>query len=263
MREAAAYGSRDGSITMMAMCSLVLALAQPLAVSVLPDGAPMPEQVPTGQRAADVSLNPAEPSFARFINEHAVEIEVRNTDGRVVRKGAGVISSDSGYVMTSLEVVVGGTEYLVAGPAVGATRAATALAVSKAGQIALLQLTGKPPAIATPARSSSPPQAGDRLYTAPPTGQAEAPLRPGKISAVRTERDGAVLLELDVRSPAGAAVYNSRGALVGIVRGGDQARPSNRAVFVPDRMPGDWVLYFPARVGDPIARKPISRPPDR
>jgi hypothetical protein len=216
-----------------------------------------------GQRVEDSALTPSNPSFARFIFEHAVEIEVRNTDGRVVRNGAGVISSDSGYVMTSLDVVVGGTEYVVSGLTVKGGRVARALAVSEAGQIAILQLIGTPPAVSTPSRSESPPQAGDSIYAAPPPGHVEALPQTGKVAAVKTEPDGAVILELDLRTTRGVPLFNSRGALVAIVRGNEQTRPSNRAVFVPDRMPGEWVLYFPARVGDPIARKPVSRTPSR
>jgi hypothetical protein len=190
-----------------------------------------PPQPPAGgavsQAAPAPALTPGSPAFDRYIHDHAVEIEVRNTDGRIVRKGAGVISSDSGYVMTSLDVVVGGTDYLVAGAAVQPPRSATALAVTKAGQLALLQLTGKLPALTTPARSVSPPQPGDAVFGVPRPQLTESGVQRGQISGIKTERS-------------------------------DKPRPSNRAVFVPDRMPGDWVLYFPARVGDPIAKKPAA-----
>jgi hypothetical protein len=248
---------------MKTILTVVLVVAGSFAISVVAGANPPASQAPPGQRGADASLTPADPAFAKFIYEHDVEIEVRNTDGGVVRKGAGVISSDSGYVMTSLDVVVGGTEYFVTGPAVvGGAGVAKALAVSKAGQIAILQLTGKPPTVSTPARSESPPQVGDSIYARPPAGGPEVPHQAGKIATLKTEPDGAVVLEVNFRSTAGAALYNSRGALVAIVRGSERARPSNRAVFVPDPMPGEWVLYFPARVGDPIARKPVSRVPD-
>jgi hypothetical protein len=243
--------------------TLVLAAAQSLAISVLAAGVSTAPQAPSDQRAAEAPLTPADPAFGRFIYEHSVEIEVRNTDGGVVRRAAGMLSSDSGYVMTSLDVVVGGTEYLIVGPALRVARVAKALAVSKAGRIAILQLTGKAPAIGTPARADSPPQAGDSIYAAPPPGRTEARAEARRVTTLRTEPDGAVILELDFKSTAGAALYNSRGALVAIVRGSARAEPSNRAVFVPDRMPGEWVLYFPARVGDPIAEKPTSRVPDR
>ena len=247
---------------MKTILTVVLVVAKSFAISVVASADPRASQAPPGQRVADVPMTPTDPAFTRFILEHAVEIEVRNTDGGVVRKGAGVISSDSGYVMTTLDVVVGGTEYLVAGPAViGGARVAKALAVSKSGQIAVLQLTGKAPAVRTPVRSDSPPQAGDSIYATPPVGGSEVPLQAGKIVTLKTERDGAVVLEVNFRNTAGAALYNSRGALVAIVRGSEHGRPSNRAVFVPERMPGEWVLYFPARVGDPLARKPVSRVP--
>jgi hypothetical protein len=215
------------------------------------------------QAPAAPALTPGSPAFDRYIHDHAVEIEVRNTDGRIVRKGAGVISSDSGYVMTSLDVVVGGTDYLIAGAAVQPPRSATALAVTKAGQLALLQLTGKPPALSTPARSASPPQPKDAVFGIPRPPLTEPDVRRGEISGIKTERDGSAILEVSFSSVAGTGLYNSRGALVAITRGSDKPRPSNRAVFVPDRMPGDWVLYFPARVGDPIARKPAAPPPQR
>jgi hypothetical protein len=221
-----------------------------------------PPQPPAGgavsQAAPAPALTPGSPAFDRYIHDHAVEIEVRNTDGRIVRKGAGVISSDSGYVMTSLDVVVGGTDYLVAGAAVQPPRSATALAVTKAGQLALLQLTGKLPALTTPARSVSPPQPGDAVFGVPRPQLTESGVQRGQISGIKTERDGSAILEVSFSSVAGTGLYNSRGALVAITRGSDKPRPSNRAVFVPDRMPGDWVLYFPARVGDPIAKKPAA-----
>jgi hypothetical protein len=248
---------------MKTIVTAVLMVASSFALSVDASADPRASQALPGQRLGDAPLTPAAPAFARFVYEHAVEIEARNTDGAVVRKGAGVLSSNSGYVMTSLDVVVGGTEYLVAGPAITAgARVARALAVSKVGQIAILQLTGIPPTVSTPARSESPPQTGDSIYAPPPAGRSEAPLQAGKIAALKTEPDGGVVLEVTFRSTAGSGLYNSRGALVAIVRGSDRARASNRAVFVPDRMPGEWVLYFPVRVGDPIVRKPVSRVPD-
>jgi hypothetical protein len=79
--------------------------------------------------------------------------------------------------MTSLDVVVGGTEYLVAGPAiVGGARAAKALAVSKAGQVAILQLTGNNVAVYSRWRSSWPPASSGRI--AAPHRSARVPDAP-------------------------------------------------------------------------------------
>jgi hypothetical protein len=203
---------------------------------------------------------PGDPAFDRYMHEHAVELEVRSTDGRVIRSGAGVISSDSGYVMTALELVVGGAGFVVSGRMVGSPRPATALAITGSGAVAILQLTGEPPRVQTPLRSLSPPQPGDMVYAFVATPPSTQPARrEGRIAQVTTDSDGSVLLQVSFAMRVGTPLYNSQGSFIGIVRGASRSGgQSNRAVFVPDGMPGDWVLYFPARVGDPIAKKPVG-----
>ena|SRR5688572_10632988 len=113
------------------MKTVVVAIALH-GLSVFADSANQRPATPDSKPPTPVVLTPTDPAFDRFMLDHALQIQVRSTDGRVVRRGAGVISSDAGYVMTSLELVVGGTEYLVTGPALDVPRSATALEIGRA-----------------------------------------------------------------------------------------------------------------------------------
>jgi len=195
-------------------------------------------------------LTPESPEFDRRMHDCALKIEVRSTDGVLVREASAVITGNSGYVMTSLDAVVGGAVYTVTGGTMKAARSATPLAVTRMGDLAILQLQlSKDDRFVYPPRAKSPPVVGDRVY-AVVTG---APGRKeGKVISMSEPKDGSRLLRTNLSLDAGTGLYNSRGELAAIVRKSGKASTSTLAVFAPARMLGNWVEYFPARVGAPV-----------
>jgi len=195
-------------------------------------------------------LVPESPEFDRRMHDCALKIEVRSTDGVLVRQASAVLTGNSGYVMTSLDAVVGGSVYTVSGGAMKAARSATPLAVTRIGDLAILQLElSKDDRLVYPPRAKSPPVAGDRVY-AVVTGVPGR--KEGKVISVSEPKDGSRPLQTDRSLEAGTGLYNSRGELAAIVRKSGKASTSTLAVFAPLRMAGNWVDYFPARVGAPI-----------
>ncbi|MDQ2870261.1 MAG: trypsin-like peptidase domain-containing protein [Acidobacteriota bacterium] len=209
-----------------------------------------PAPLPTPTPIQDVS---------RFVSDHAVTLLVQTGEGRLIRKGQAMLSTSEGYVMTSLDLVAGGSSFVVSGGVVGESRPAKALAVSRRGKIAILQLdmkSGEHLGDAAP-RTDVPPGAGDKLFALGETGRVVE----GKVASISEDPDTTRLLHLNLALAAGAPLFNFRGQFVGVVRTPVRKAPGSLAVFVPAKVPGDWVDYFPSSVRDPIHKKVIEAPP--
>ncbi len=196
---------------------------------------------------------------SRFVSDHAVTLLVQTGEGRLIRKGQAMLSTSEGYVMTSLDLVAGGSSFVVSGGVVGEGRPAKALAVSRRGKIAILQLdmkSGEHLGDAAP-RTDVPPGAGDRLFALGDGGR----VIDGKVLSIFEDSDTTRLLHLDRALASGAPVFNFRGQFVGVVRGAVRKAAGGIAVFVPAKVPGDWVDYFPSSVREPIRKKVIEAPP--
>jgi hypothetical protein len=237
---------------------LVLLSSVPESFAFPPDGQAEEKVEKSVEKAQATVVSPGDPAFDRRLLDHALQIEARSTDGRLVRSGSGVLTADSGYVMTSLDVVVGGSTYRVSGGVVGSSRDAAPLAVTRQGDIAILQLqmAKEEERLSQPPRTKSPPAVGDRLYAAAREGGSR---KEGKVVSSSEAKDSSRLLRINLLLEPGTGLYNSRGELVAIVRVSGKSKSSGLAVFTPQGMPGDWVEYFPSRVGEPIKKKPVEK----
>ncbi|MEP6768387.1 MAG: trypsin-like peptidase domain-containing protein [Acidobacteriota bacterium] len=196
---------------------------------------------------------------SRFVSDHAVTLLVQTGEGRLIRKGQAMLSTSEGYVMTSLDLVAGGSSFVVSGGVVGAARPAKALAVSRRGKIAILQLEMKSEERLgdVAPRTDAPPGAGDRLFALRESGQVVE----GRVASISQDTDTTRLLHLNLGLPSGTPIFNFRGQFVGVIRGSVRKVPGAVAVFVPSKVPGDWVDYFPSTIREPIHKKVIEALP--
>src|ERR1700682_1187421 len=113
-------------------------------LSLLQTASPLPVTPVVGmdQRFAAPTPTPIQ-DVAGFARDHSVTLIVQTGEGRLIRKGRAALSTSEGYIITSLDVVVGGSSFLVSGGLVGPPRPAQALAVSRRGKLAILQLEMK------------------------------------------------------------------------------------------------------------------------
>ncbi|MEO8191782.1 MAG: trypsin-like peptidase domain-containing protein [Acidobacteriota bacterium] len=195
---------------------------------------------------------------AGFVRDHSVTLLVQTGEGRLIRKGQAALSTPEGYIVTSLDLVVGGSSFLVSGGLVGTARAAKALAVSRKGKLAILQLEMKENerlGDQTP-RTNIAPGVGDKVFGV----GAEGATAEGKVLSVSEDADGTRLMKTSVALPAGSPLFNYRGQFVGVrrVSSGPQA---GLVVFVASSVPGDWVDYFPSSLREPIRKKAIESLP--
>lgn len=212
----------------------------------------MPIAVAPPEQAA---LSPGSPEFDARIVRQGLRLEARNMDGKLIRRANAVLTSTSGYVMTSLEAVAGASTFSVAGGMLKEPREAKALAVTRKGNLAILQLVmTADDRLEQPPRAKVPPVVGDRLYSIDSTGQ---PRKEGRVVSISEAKDGGRLLTVSIALESGTPLYNARGELAAITRRSTANRTV--AVYAPERMPGDWVEYFPARVGEPIVKKPPEK----
>jgi hypothetical protein len=230
---------------------LQLPLAQ--SAGAFPPGAESPAAAPQIIAESEPPpLAPDSPEFNQRMLDSALRIEVRSGDGVLIREASAVLTDSSGYVMTSLDAVVGGSVYMVSGGPLKAARSATPLAVTRQGDLAILQLqVSRDERLARPPRAKSPPVPGDRVYAALPgtSGRKE-----GKVLSVSGSKDGSRLLKTSLPLEPGSGLYNGRGELVAIVRKAGKAATSSLAVYAPGRMRGTWVGSFPSRLGDALEK---------